>query len=235
MLFILQGLLFFPDKLLSDDSPLSLLCWDGCWLSVCGLCRSLCVCVCVWNYHCVISCLHKPTKLLSSQSSHDRDGLFVWGWISVLWLDFYNKKKTSETRLSNMPLCVFSFSCCLSWCSYPLPSVFLFFQSSPRGVLRSGLRRSRSRSALAGGEPPHGLPGRPQHLPLHELLHTAQEAQHQQHVGGSSSRRDTSHHGLDGCHGLSGARYDSPAAMWSIDRRVFLSNADAKRSPDSAH
>nr|XP_040032992.1 uncharacterized protein LOC120819549 isoform X1 [Gasterosteus aculeatus aculeatus] len=78
-------------------------------------------------------------------------------------------------------------------------------QSPPRRVLCAGVRSSRSGSAHAGGKPADGLPGGPQHLPLHLLLHPAQEAQHRQHLGGGAGGRHTSSHGLDGRHRLPGA------------------------------
>ncbi|XP_053766615.1 protoheme IX farnesyltransferase, mitochondrial isoform X2 [Desmodus rotundus] len=57
---------------------------------------------------------------------------------------------------------------------------------------------SRSCPSDLGGEPTHRSPGALQHLPVHLLLHPAEEDQHCQHVGRSCRRGHPTCHGLDG-------------------------------------
>ncbi|KAM8837691.1 protoheme IX farnesyltransferase, mitochondrial isoform 2-T2 [Spinachia spinachia] len=99
-----------------------------------------------------------------------------------------------------LTLVVASLGTCLASCSANSIN-----QSPPRRVLCCGVWSSRSGSSHTGGQPADGLPGGPEHLPVHLLLHAAQEAQHRQHLGGSAGGRHTSGHGLDGRHRLPGA------------------------------
>ncbi|XP_066221016.1 protoheme IX farnesyltransferase, mitochondrial isoform X2 [Saccopteryx leptura] len=67
-------------------------------------------------------------------------------------------------------------------------------------VLCHLLRCSRPRPSDLGGEPAHGGPGALQHLPVHLLLHPAEEAQHPQHVGRSARGGRPPGDGLDCSH-----------------------------------
>ena len=80
----------------------------------------VCVCVCVCVEHVelslsyLVSAQAHTTFIIPEFPWPQWAFFFVWGWICVLWLALYLKNKTSETRLSNMPLYVFFFFLLLS-------------------------------------------------------------------------------------------------------------------------
>ncbi|XP_036307809.1 protoheme IX farnesyltransferase, mitochondrial isoform X2 [Pipistrellus kuhlii] len=97
-------------------------------------------------------------------------------------------------------------------------------QPAARRGLRHLLCRPRSRPSDLGGEPPHRSPGALQHLPVHLLLHPAEEGQHRQHVGWSRGGRHPPRHGLDssngqpGCWSLSSGRNPLLLAVPALQR-----------------
>lgn len=136
--------------------------------------------------------------------------LNIWSYYCLIWclLERPRKHYQHTVPMLSPELCIVDIADSLSVC---LPSLY---QPPPRSVLCSGLWSARSRSAHAGSKPLDRLPGRPQHLSLHLLLHTAQETQHHQHVGGCRCGGDTSCDGLDCGHRLSGARYECSIVLF---------------------
>lgn len=160
----------------------------------------------MWSYHFLIWCLHNPTKHYPIVPIE----AFVWLNLCIVTCLLSKKHIWNSSFELAFVCCLLSFvdladshglSLCFSFFSAPF-----LHQSPPCSVLCSGLWSFWSRYAHAGRKPLDRLPGCPQHLSLHLLLHTTQEAQHHQHLGGSISGCDTSYNGLDGCYRRSGLR-----------------------------